>query len=294
MFKGKKRPAAEEAEQAVAMPMENGAAREPLGRPEPVVRKIAVLDADEAAAKQPVAVETSVAIVDAEPAVADQALSEAMPVEPEMLQVLHIPGETNPAQRPSHREIAEDAADEADMDEWDDDDYDDEEPQLPLGKRLLLGLRNALIGVVVLAALLVGAGAGYTYFMGGNGSMPTSTPVAVTAPDPTAGMVKPRKPSPKVPESASVQFVTTPVKPGGAVSLSVRTLPASSCTIIVDHKHVAITIAGLHKETADDFGTVSWDWTMPKTMPIGPATATVTCSYQGRSAVVTGDITVQR
>lgn len=210
--------------------------------------------------------------------------------EPELLKELHIPGPPVVADDTSDDDIDDDDYD--DEDEWDDDDYDDE-PELPRGKRAVRALRNAALGTVGVLAILVGAGAAYTYFMGGSGSMQSATPVAVTAPDPTAGMVKPRKPSPKVPESASVQFISSPVKRGGAASLSVQTLPASSCTVIVDHEHIAVPMAGLKKKTADDFGTVSWDWTIPKSMPSGTSTATVMCSYKERSAMVQGDIVVQ-
>lgn len=289
-------------------------------RSEPTVRKITIFDADEItpaplnepqAAEErsedkPLEAEAPVELTppDLEPVQLQPTEGESpkpdeavqLP-EPEVLAVHPIHYETDTTAQPeagsaeSDKSYDDDDEDDYDEDEWDDDDED--EPLLPRRQRVLQGLRTALISTFALLAILVGAGLAYTYFMGGDGASIKTAPVAATvSTDPTAGMIKPHKLSPKAPESASIQMLTPSVKRGAAATLSVKTQPTSACTVIVDHNHIAYPVPTLKKQTADEFGSVNWDWTMPKTAPAGSSTVTVTCTYLKRSAVVQGDVVV--
>jgi hypothetical protein len=290
MARGKKQP--------VVAALHDSDEAEAVAIPVRVIAKAATLT--EEAASIPVALDPPAVTI--EPSAASSVeegqltTSAEVPVvpEPEHLQILHIPGETEAVEAARYdKPVISAETDEDDLDEWDDD-FEDDEPSLPRGKRAVRALRHALVGAFALLAILIGLGLGYTYFMGGTGNGTGVTTVAATvAPDPTAGMVKPRAPSPKAPESAAIQMVSSPVKRGGPASLSVKTQPTSVCTVIVDHEHVAYAVPTLKKQTADDFGTVNWDWIVPKTAPVGSSTVTVTCKYLSRSAVVQGDVLVK-
>jgi len=155
-------------------------------------------------------------------------------------------------------------------------------------------LRNALVSAVVLVVLFAGGGLAYTYYSGKN-----STDSAASAADAAASAtaaanqpVKASKTSSKTPEGVAINLLSTPVARGSAASMSVQTLPNSKCTIVVTYNKVAAHAAGLTVQTADDFGTASWDWTVSPSAPIGKGMAKVTCSRDKKTAMVEGDLQV--
>jgi hypothetical protein len=87
-------------------------------------------------------------------------------------------------------------------------------------------------------------------------------------------------------------MLTSPEAPGDNVSMSVKTVPTSTCTIRVEYNKIPSTDSGLVAKTADEFGIVSWTWTVGEDVPLGTWPAKVTCVYNGRSAVVQGDLQV--
>ena len=140
--------------------------------------------------------------------------------------------------------------------------------------------------------LLVAAGAAYTFLMGHQAS---NTPVHTTADvAPVEPAIKPSKPAPNAPESAAVESLTSPVAPGANASVAIKTNPGSKCTIAVVYNNVASTDSGLVAKIADDYGDVSWSWTVGPDVPLGTWPVKVTCAYNTRSAFVQGDLTVQK
>jgi hypothetical protein len=158
-------------------------------------------------------------------------------------------------------------------------------------KRIIRSIRNVSISVGVLIVLLVAAGAIYTWFAGRNPA-PNQTTNAVDATP--APVVKAVDPAPNAPESASVQSLTSPVAPGDNASATIKTNPGSWCTITVVYDKTASTDSGLTGKTADDFGSVSWTWTVDTTAPTGTWPVTVTCLRNKVSAVVVGSLIVAK
>jgi hypothetical protein len=158
--------------------------------------------------------------------------------------------------------------------------------------RIPKGVRNAFVSVFVLLLIFVAAGVGYTWYVGNSG---TATAVA-SAPVGQTGeaVIKPNKPSPNAKESVAIESFTTPVQPGANSSLIIRTLPTSKCTISVVYGTTPSKDSGLIPKVADEYGTVSWSWTVGADMPVGHAPVNVTCAYNGRTAVVQGDLVVTR
>jgi hypothetical protein len=156
--------------------------------------------------------------------------------------------------------------------------------------RMPKALRNAFVSAGTLLVLIVLGGVAYTYLVGPSG--PQSA--AVVAPALDDPVIKPTIPADNAPASAAIQVLTTPVTAGSNASISVRTVPGSTCTIAVAYNHIASTDSGLATKAADDFGTVSWTWTVDSTAPVGTWPVKVTCVYHSRIGVVIGDLQVSK
>lgn len=149
---------------------------------------------------------------------------------------------------------------------------------------------HTLISALIMLLLLVVAGLVYVYYFSGGDIQPTGS-VASNLAD--AKPITPTKPSPKSAESASINYLSSPLKPGDEASLSVQTLAGSKCDIGVKLNDKPLKVAGLEAATADDFGIVSWDWRISKTAPKGERDVTVTCYFHKHSAVVVGQLEVK-
>lgn len=151
-------------------------------------------------------------------------------------------------------------------------------------------LRTASITTGSLLVLAIIAGLAYTWFIG-----------QIPAPDvplDTSNIVQPvlkRTPvSGNVQESASVQYITSPILPGTNAMVTIKTNPISNCTISVIYDKTASTDSGLKPKVSDEYGSVSWSWTVEPTVPVGTWPVTVTCVRNKLSAVVVGSLVVSK
>lgn len=162
--------------------------------------------------------------------------------------------------------------------------------------RIAKFIRNVLISIVVLLVLFVGAGVAYTWYMGQNNIADTAMAAPVEAQ--AVPVIKRVQIAANAPEGASVQDITSPILPGSNASITVKTNPESNCTIIVMynitdiHKKITSKDSGLVPKISDDYGMVNWTWTVEYSVPLGKGGATVTCSRNGKSAVVIGNLVV--
>lgn len=159
--------------------------------------------------------------------------------------------------------------------------------------RITIFIRNTLVSIGVLLVVFLGGGAAYTWYMGEYGTV-NSTAIAAPAEVIPPSTVKPKKPAADAPVGASIQMLTSPITPGSNASVSVKTNAESKCTITVEYNKVASTDSGLKPRLADDFGMVSWAWTVEESVPLGKWPVTVTCVYGDKSAVVKGDLVVAK
>lgn len=158
-------------------------------------------------------------------------------------------------------------------------------------QRMLKLARNITISVVVLLVLCVGGGIAYTWYEGQQGPVVAVTSAA-SQPVPAEPVMKAPQVSPNAAEGAAVQMLTSPVAPGAAASMTVKTNPASQCTITVVYDKTPSKDPNLTTQTADDYGMVSWTWTVPSTAPIGTWPVKVTCTANKKAAFVQGDLEV--
>lgn len=160
-------------------------------------------------------------------------------------------------------------------------------------KRITKLLRNIVITTIVLLVIILGGGTFYIWYTGQND---TKDEKAIAAPIElkSEAVIKHTQPAANSPESASVQMLSSPVEPGSNVSVTVKTNPHSICAISVIYDKTASTDSGLITKTADDFGTIGWTWTVESTVPFGKWPVKITCTYNGRTAVVIGDLVIAK
>lgn len=158
--------------------------------------------------------------------------------------------------------------------------------------KVLKTLRNVIISAVVLLVLVVGGGVAYTWYVGQDEA---ANIAAVPAPVETtpAPAIKPTKPAADAKQSAAVQMLTSPVVPGENASIMVKTNAESECTITVEYNEVPSTDSGLKPKKADDFGIVSWAWTVEETAPVGKWPVDVVCAFNDQTAMVRGNLVVE-
>jgi len=157
--------------------------------------------------------------------------------------------------------------------------------------RILKTIRNILISIVALVVLVVGGGVAYTWYVGKYETAPSTAIAAPAAPAP-APVVTPTKPAPNAKESASIQMLSSPVLPGANATITVKTNAGSKCTIAVVYDKTPSADSGLSQKVADEFGIVSWTWTVEPTVALGKWPVKITCLYNDQSAVVQGDLVV--
>lgn len=145
----------------------------------------------------------------------------------------------------------------------------------------------------VLSAVLVGAGVAYTWWAGQSDI--DDTPVVVdSAESLKAPILKPTAPAANAKLGASIQMLTTPVAPGINASVIVKTNANSKCNISVLYNEIASKDSGLLSKTADEYGVVSWTWTVESSVPLGKWPVKITCVNGKQSAFVQGDLVVSK
>lgn len=160
------------------------------------------------------------------------------------------------------------------------------------GSRILRFIRNLAISIFVLLVVTVGGGVAYTWYMGQNSDGKSASVVPVSNEEPTAPVVKRVQPGANVPTSAAIQTLTSPVAPGSNASVTIKTNAEAECSITAIYNKVASTDSGLGKKQADEYGVLSWVWTVEPTVPLGKWPVTITCINNEKSAVVVGDLVV--
>lgn len=148
---------------------------------------------------------------------------------------------------------------------------------------------RTLITVTILLVLLVGAGLGYTWYVGRY-----KPAKIVETPAPASKSIT--KPKNTIDENAKVgvssQTFTDKVVIGKNASISIKTNPLAACSIRVEYNKEASTDSGLVPKKADEYGVASWGWTVETSRPVGKWPVTVTCANAKNSGVLTLDMNV--
>lgn len=153
---------------------------------------------------------------------------------------------------------------------------------------ILIKARNIAIGTVVVLVLLVGAGVGYTWYVGTQPVAEAATEEVAPAPK-RAARVSPSKPAPDAVVSVSSQLLTSPVVPGENASLSIKTNAGATCEITITYGEIGdedkqSADSGLKPKVADEYGMATWTWTVEADRPLGEWPVEVTCANEKNDA----------
>jgi hypothetical protein len=150
-------------------------------------------------------------------------------------------------------------------------------------------IRRLTTSLMVLLVLALAGGIGYTWYMGKHKVVvATQAPTLIKRPE-----LKPVKASSIAPIGVATQMLMSPVKAGENSSITVKTNPEADCTISVTYNNVPAKDGGLTPKPADEFGIVSWAWTVAPGTPKGTWPVWVSCKNKKNSAVVRADLVVQ-
>jgi hypothetical protein len=84
-------------------------------------------------------------------------------------------------------------------------------------------------------------------------------------------------------------MLSTPVIPGANADMTIKSVEGVTCKIVIELNKTQLKDSGLADKQTDEFGVVSWSWTIPADAPLGKWPVTVTCiSPVKKSAMVQG------
>ena len=162
--------------------------------------------------------------------------------------------------------------------------------QLASRKRRKL-VRFVIIGSTTLILLAVGSGILYTWYVG---QQDNSKSIAKPQAANKRLSVKRPKVSQIAPVGVSLQSISNPVSIAENSVISIQTNPLAKCTIVVNYGEEAISVdSGLKPKTADDFGVVSWSWTIEPNVARGNYKVETTCKNKKNSGVLISEFTVE-
>lgn len=157
-------------------------------------------------------------------------------------------------------------------------------------RRRRIFIRRLVVGGIISALLIIGAGMAYAWYQ------TQQSPVAVTSAPvskKTLSAATQRDFADDTPVGVSIQSLSAPLKAGQNASLTIKTLPKAACSVKVTYKGQESTDGGLIPKNADDFGAVTWTWTVETLRPVGKWPVEVTCAHGKMSGYVKGELEIQ-
>ena len=166
------------------------------------------------------------------------------------------------------------------------------QPEVLLSVKIPKTVRNTAITVTVLVLVFVVGATVYVLISDQNVKPPTPSKTSQAAN--SLHDIKPVTPPANAPEGVAIESLLSPVAAGQNTTFDVRTNAGSTCTITAVYNQGPSRDSGLSPKTADEYGFVSWTWTVDRGAPAGTWPVTVTCVYHGRSGVLIGNLQVTK
>lgn len=146
-----------------------------------------------------------------------------------------------------------------------------------------------LLILCIFILILACAGLVYIWWMGNHTEVKVA-PVTI---------VKKATEPPKVADNSPVgvaeSVFTSPVVAGHNVSITVRTKPKAACSIIVTYNNKERSVdSGLVPKTSDEYGVVSWSWTVEASRPAGTWPVDITCAKDEKSGYYQAHLVVTK
>ncbi len=159
------------------------------------------------------------------------------------------------------------------------------------GQQRLRRKRTALIAFVLTLVLLLLVTIGvviYNWYAGQNAKVTVvDTPSKITN-----VITKPKAIAQNQAVGVYIISLSTPLTAGSNASTTIRTLPESACSIEVVYNGLKSTDMGLSPKIADEYGSVTWSWTVEKGQPVGKWPVNITCAKNDSTGFMRGDLVV--
>ncbi len=152
-------------------------------------------------------------------------------------------------------------------------------------------VRNIALSAIVLLILAIAAGIAYTLISDQRSSAPKVS--SKTTSLDTVTPIKPVLPAANDSEGVAIESLSTPVSIGSPATIAALTNAGSICTISLLINNIPKAL-GLAPVTADQFGGISWSWTVSSSTPVGVWPVKISCQFHTQTGVVEGDMTVTR
>lgn len=157
-------------------------------------------------------------------------------------------------------------------------------------KKRIIFIRRLLGGGLIVGLLMVGSGLAFAWYQA------QSNPITVTqtpASKKTLPAATVREFADDTPVGVSIQSLSAPLRAGQNASLTIKTLPTAACSVKVTYKDQESKDAGLIPKNADDFGAVTWTWTVEVSRPSGKWPVEVMCAHGKMSGYVKTELEIQ-
>lgn len=155
-------------------------------------------------------------------------------------------------------------------------------------------IRKTAVFLILIVILGGGAAFGYIWFMGLNSKPVVQQAVAQNV---QAQEEAPKKVNQYKTIGVAIQYIDREITAGDTMSFSVHTNREATCTLEVlydsGNSDMEFNDAGLKPKVSDEYGAVTWKWTVPATAPKGEASADATCANKKNWAHVVGDFIVK-
>jgi hypothetical protein len=150
--------------------------------------------------------------------------------------------------------------------------------------------KKIMISASVLFTCFVIAGLLYVYLTDRNTKQhitKLSSNIVTKSPLPT-----PLAPGPNSPEGVSIEVLASPASIGSDVYLSVLTNAGSTCSVAMSYNGGQTGTAVASDQIANDYGDITWNWTVGSNVPVGTWPVKVVCAYRGRTGVAINNLQV--
>ena len=162
------------------------------------------------------------------------------------------------------------------------------------GRRRVKRRRLAVILTIVILLLLLTLMSVAVFYMWYTSNKTDVKPTAIQT-TLQSTPVSPPKAAVDTPVGVAISTLSTPIASGSNASVSIRTKQAAACTITFTYANKEkSTDSGLMPKTADEYGVVSWSWSIEQNRPAGTYSLEITCARDGKSGYRQADVVVTK
>lgn len=148
-------------------------------------------------------------------------------------------------------------------------------------------LLRTVIGIIVVIVIICTAlGFAYVWYLGKTKPVQQAAEIKHVSTAPATAVSAPVVDE-NAPVGVAIQSFSSSVQRGTNASIGIRTRPQAACSIRVTYSQTPDQAkeskdGGLIPKTADEYGSVSWTWSVEADRPVGSWPVEVTCAYKAK------------